>query len=57
MAGFDLHVWYSSTPEDRPQVWVGVRWKNLERQLKWLLDDMERTEGIGVRRVTVEVRS
>jgi hypothetical protein len=56
MAGFDLHVWYSNTPEDRPQVWVGVRWKNLESKLKWLLDDMERTEGVSVRRVTVEVR-
>ena len=47
MAGFDLHVWYSNTPEDRPQVHLGVTWSKLQERLKWLLNDMEQTEGVG----------
>lgn len=60
MAGFRLQVWYGNgpgvryTPDDCPQEWVGVTWTRVEKMVGSLLDEMERSEGGGVRKITVE---
>jgi hypothetical protein len=62
MAGFRLFVWYGNgegvklSAEDCPQEHFGVTWRRLGPHLEMLLHDMEKSEGGGVRRITVEAR-
>lgn len=62
MSGFRLFVWYGNgegvTPsaENHPQEHLGVTWRKLGPRLEMLLDDMEHSEGGGVRRITIEAR-
>lgn len=60
MAGFRLLVWYGDgegvryTPDEHPQEWMNVTWSRAEKMIGALLDEMERSEGMGVRRIAVE---